>query len=160
MYFEKLPHIYYTFDDVSAQIVKDITVRTKIAGFLRESVYLYERYTVQDGERPEHIAARVFKNPMLHWIIMTVNDIVDPYNDWPMSDYDLGQWVEGRMDPNAIHHYETVSGDWVNAVNPGAYPITNLEYHITENDKKREIKLIKPELVQFFIDEFDRLVKQ
>lgn len=160
MYFEKLPFIYYSLDNATVQIVKDITIRTKIAIFLRESIYIYEKYTVQDGEKAEHIAARLYNNPLLHWVIFVTNDIVDPYNDWPLSDYDLGKWVEENMNPDGIHHYENLFGDWVNPTNPEAYPITNLEFYRLENDEKRAIKLIKPELVQFFIDEFDRLVKE
>lgn len=160
MYFEKLPLINYTLDNSTVQIVKDITIRTKIAEFLRESVYIYEKYSVQDGERAEHIAARLYNNPLLHWLIFIANDIVDPYNDWPLSDYDLGRWVEENMVPNGIHHYENSFGDWVNSTNPEANAITNLEFYLSENDQKRAIKLIKPELVQFFIDEFDRLIKE
>lgn len=159
MYFEKLPLIYYSLDNKTTRIVKDITVRTKIAEYLKGAGFLYEKYIVRDGERPEHIAAKFYKDPTIHWLIMLTNEVVDPINDWPISEYDLQKWVEENMDPYAAHHYVDANGNWVNSTHPKAIRVTNLEHHQTENDKKRVINLIKPDLIQIFIDEFDRLVK-
>lgn len=159
MYFEKLPLIYYTLDNRTTQVVRDITVRTKVADLIKDSAYLYEQYSVKDGERPEHLAARFYNNPLLHWIILIANEIIDPYEDWPMSDYDLSQWVKTNMDPNQIHHYENSDGDWVPNTDSGAYPVTNLEQYLIVNDRRRLIKVVKPELVQFFVDEFERLMQ-
>lgn len=163
MYFESMPLIYYKLtEEIPEQIVKDVTVRTKVASFIKDSVFLYENYIVRDGERPEHVAARVYNKPTLHWIILLVNEIIDPYTDWPMSDMDLMAYIESFVDPIATHHYEDRDGNWVNGTESqlNVYPITNLEYYSTQNDKRRLIKIVKPELTQFFVDEYNRLVKQ
>lgn len=43
-------------------------------------------------------------------------------------------------------------------VNEQYIPITNYDYEVRENEKKRRIKLIAPELIQQFIREFETLI--
>ncbi len=163
MYFESMPVIYYNLlEGAPEQIVKDVTVRTKLAAFVKNSAFLYEHYIVKDGERPEHIAARVYGKPTLHWIILIVNEIIDPYTDWPMSDMDLFNYISTFVNPIDIHHYEDRDGNWVNNTESqlSVYPISNLEYYSIQNDKRRLIKIVKPGLAEFFIEEYNRLVKQ
>lgn len=163
MYFESMPVIYYNLlEGAPEQIVKDVTVRTKVAAFIKNSAFLYENYIVKDGERPEHVAARVYGKPTLHWIILLANEIIDPYTDWPMSDSDLFSYVSTFVNPIDIHHYEDRDGNWVNNTESqlNVYPISNLEYYSIQNDKRRLIKIVKPGLAEFFIEEYNRLVKQ
>lgn len=162
MYFNTLPLITYSLDNKTTQIVRDITIRTRIANYLKESAFLYDRYAVKDGEMPEHVASRFYKNPLLHWVVMITNDVIDPYNDWPISDYNFSVWANTNFteeELNSVHHHEDQNGFWVNESAVGAHPITVYEYYYTENDKKRTIKLIKPELLQIFLDEYNRLTK-
>lgn len=78
------------------------------------------------------------------------------------------------IEPNALHHYENGSGEWIDP-NYGAtvYPvggniditaptgsiITNEEYTQASNDDIAKIKVIKPERITRLVSEFQRLVK-
>lgn len=61
-----------------------------------------------------------------------------------------------------VHHYEDGVGFVVNEVNenvygesfPG-YPVSNYEYEVRENEKKRRIKLISPGLMSTILKNFD-----
>lgn len=159
MYFNDMPFITYSLDNETQQIVRDITLRVKISDHLKEAAYAYEKYIIQDGDRPETVASRIYKNPELHWVIMIANDIVDPYEDWPMSSADLDEYIEALGDGEDIDHYENADGYWVNSNSPDATPVTIREYRTKVNDEKRVIKIPKPELINFVISEYTRLMK-
>lgn len=158
MYFKKFPLIFYSFDESTKQIVRDITLRVKQASFIKDSIYIYDKYSVMDGERPETVAAKIYGNPFLHWVLMNTNDIIDPYEDWPRSEREVIDWVSQNMDPLEIHHYENRNGEWVENNAFESIPVTNEDYYISLNDKKRLINIVKPELVSTFVGEFNRVI--
>ena len=85
MYFNKFPKILYTLDNNrSGQLVPDILRRVKLSDTLKNNSAYYYDYDIKDNERPEMVAHRFYKNPELHWLIMHVNDIIDPRFDWPL----------------------------------------------------------------------------
>ena len=73
-------------------------------------------------------------------------------------------------DPNAVHHYEIAQSSGpttsldnshlieVNEDETGASSVTNYEYERREQDKKSLIKVLKPEYISEFIEEFKNLI--
>lgn len=59
---------------------------------------------------------------------------------------------------NAIHHYEDADGNIVDRFYPGAYEITNSEYEYSLNDRKTQIKVIRPEYVEYVTDKFKKVM--
>ena len=170
MYFENFPVIPYdsvgnlTYKDVT-NLLRRVALRTNV----RTNVLLYDTYDVREGETPESIADKLYDDPKLHWIIMIVNDISDRYHGWPMTTPQFLDYInEKYTDVNATHHYEIEqsSGDSTVKINIGSdntdYPaatiITNYEYEESEQDKRRQIRLLDPRFVQDFIDEFESLM--
>ena len=88
-YFTFLPNTQYTLDGNNTVIVKNIMVRAKILDTIRSLVASAAEYTVQDEEKPEHIAYRVYGRADYHWIVLMFNEIHDPYFSWPMSTNEL-----------------------------------------------------------------------
>jgi len=119
MYFNKFPKILYTLDNNrSGQLVPDILRRVKLSDTLKNNSAYYYDYDIKDNERPEMVAHRFYKNPELHWLIMHVNDIIDPRFDWPLSNDDLLDYVIGKYGLNFIyhtHHYKDPNGKIVNS---------------------------------------------
>ena len=174
MYFSSFPVIPYDskgdlqFKDVT-NLLRRIGMRTK----LKTNTFLYDTYSVKEGEPPEMIAHKLYGDSQLHWIILLVNEITDRYHQWPMTG---GQFLDYLNDkysnPDGIHHYETTqtSGDTKvkieveNDVDEDAYtgltPITNREYEENEQDKRRQIRLVDPSFVEQFVDEFKKLMNE
>ena len=174
MYFSSFPVIPYDskgdlqFKDVT-NLLRRIGMRTK----LKTNTFLYDTYSVKEGETPEMIAHKLYGDPQLHWIILLINEITDRYHQWPMTG---GQFLDYLNDkysnPDGIHHYETTqtSGDTKvkieveNDVDEDAYtgltPITNREYEENEQDKRRQIRLVDPSFVEQFVDEFKKLMNE
>lgn len=150
MYFNNFPYTYYTLDNnKTVQIVKNITLKVVLNDVLKSNYGMYYDYDVKDGETPEIVSYKMYNTTMLHWLILHMNDIVDPRFEWPLSNYALMQYVEGKYDnPNAVHHYLNSNGDIVNSTEVGAYPVSNFEYEDGLNESKRRIKVLKPQYVE------------
>ena len=144
-------------------------MRTK----LKTNTLLYDTYDVKEGETPEMIAHKLYGDSELHWIILLINEVTDRYHQWPMSGMQFLDYLNDKYDnPDGIHHYETTqtSGDTkikievVNDVDENAYtgltPITNREYEQNEQDKKRKVRLVDPNFIGQFVDEFEKLMKE
>jgi hypothetical protein len=119
MYFDKFPKILYTLDQgTSGQVVPDILRRVKLSNDLKNNSVYYDLYDVKDGERPEVVADRFYGDSQLHWIILHINDIVDPRFDWPLSNDDLLKFCIQKYGLPFIyhtHHYVNPQGKIVNS---------------------------------------------
>jgi len=97
MYFAKFPYMVYTLDNYSSgQIVKDIFRRVIALTEFKENYTMFDEYDVKDGETPEILADKIYGNSNLHWIILLTNDILDPRYEWPLSNYNLIEYVRNK----------------------------------------------------------------
>jgi hypothetical protein len=156
MYFERFPFTFFSLDDrQSVQLVKNIFLRLSISEELKNNYSLYDEYDILDGETPEILADKMYGGSNFHWIILHMNDILDPRFDWPLTSFQLKKYCEGKYDNiDAIHHYENADGQWVNSNYPLATPISNFAYEEVLNEQKRRIKLLKPQYVEAVSREF------
>lgn len=94
-YFRHMPVTFYR-GDASGQYVSalDISVRAKIVDYVKNSAGTVVDYNIRDGERPEHLAHRVYGNPEYHWVNLLYNEIHDPFFEWPMSNLELQKMVD------------------------------------------------------------------
>lgn len=155
MYFNLLPYTYYTLDDnQSVQIIQNLTLKVIINDKIKNNYSIMDEYDVVDGETPEIVSYKIYRTPQLHWFILLTNDIVDPRFEWPLSNYDLIQYCEGKYtNPYDTHHWENTDGYVVNETAPGAVSVSNFQYEDRLNESKRRIKLIKPRYVDAIVSE-------
>jgi hypothetical protein len=59
---------------------------------------------------------------------------------------------------NYINHYVDQNGFKVNSDSPGAVPISNLVFSKQENEKKRRIKIISPDLLSLILKQYKDLL--
>ena len=171
-YFKMFPLIPYDAKgDGKPTLMTDIFRRVKLTSNLTNQVVDFDYYNVQDGETPEMIAYKYYGDVNLHWTILVVNDVVDYYEDWPMSVQKFEQFVKEKYEnPQAIHHYEIsqVSGDTEIKIDvgmntteyPSATAISNYQYEDRLQTEKRQIRLITPAYIQQFATEFERKLKE
>lgn len=197
MYFSKLSNIEYTqkpirfpISDKQYVLAKNIFRKFKIKDSAFQSSIFFNKYSIQDNERLDTISTKVYGSPEYDWVIMLVNNIIDPYSDLPINDSNLYDFVTEKYgNPEGIHHYETIEvkdslgrvvlkeGIHVDSTfyNAPAYeynnngtvvsvpgntvsvPVTNYQYEKTLNDQRREIFLLRPELLEKFVNEFESL---
>lgn len=85
-YFSYFPQITYSLDSSyvgTSDIVTNIFRRSAFIEALKTDVKIFYPYTIGDGDTPEIIAHKLYKNVHLYWIVTLFNDIIDPVMDWP-----------------------------------------------------------------------------
>jgi len=175
-YFEKFPKILYDIDNTkNYKLVTDILRRVKVKESIRDNVELFDKYDVDSGDSPETIAYKIYGSVRYYYVILLLNNIKDRYYDWPLSYQAFESYVKDKYaNPSGIHHYEITQSSGtttsngpddydylieVNSTQPGAVAVTNYEYEQRLQDKKRQIKLLKPGFLRAFETEFEKLVR-
>jgi len=173
--------ISYPFSESDYVTAKNFFRRYKINDDVFSNAVYFRKYTIVDGERPDSLADKLYGDPFYDWIILITNNMVNVQYDWPKSNYEIYKIVESEYDDpySEIHHYETsaigqfAAGLHVDEAfyngnhkvyidgaattkngNEICSPITVAEYWQVENEKKREIYILKPRYVTSFVDDF------
>ena len=178
---KRLPDLFYNFSsrplDSDYLLVKNIWRRAQILVEYKSQVTLFTEENVRDGERPEDVATRLYRNPFYNWTILVINDITDVYAQWPKSVQQLQDFINQKYtNPMATKHHVTTEVKDANGniivpagkVVPSNYQIayyngsntvtaipvasvTNATYETELNSKKQNIQVVKPELIEDFV---------
>lgn len=143
------------------KLVTNILTRITVSKELKDNIFLYEEYTVKDGETPESIAFDNYGSTEFHWVLLLINNIVYVWNDWALSSsalIDITKSKYGVENLYQTHHYVDVLGN-ITSQTVGTYPVSNLEYETQVNDAKRNIKILAPNLLNAFVKEFNVLIE-
>jgi hypothetical protein len=185
MYFKNFPTIMYdSVGDGNFKDVKNLLRRVGVRAKVKANTLFYDTYDVKEGETPESIADKLYDDPELHWIVLLVNDVTDRYHQWPMNYSQFNQFIadkylrsDGTSNVDGTHHYELAqsSGNTDTKIevynNSALYTgdddsysnatvITNREYEEQQQEIKRQIRLLDPQYVQQFIEEYETLMKE
>jgi hypothetical protein len=94
-YFNNFPKLDYDLQlNNEKSFVTNIVSRFDIDDKLKENSSIYYEYDIEDGETPEILAAKYYDSPEKHWIVLAMNNIVDPQFDWPLSYSQFNQYVD------------------------------------------------------------------
>jgi hypothetical protein len=173
--------ISYPFSESDFVTAKNFFRRYKINEDVFSNVVYFQKYSITEGLRPDQLADTLYGNPFYDWVILLVNNMVNAQYDWPLNNYEIYKVLESEYDDpyGTIHHYETyeiaqypaglhVDAQFYNSThkinvdgtvvtkngNEICRPVTIAEWFTAENEKKREIYLLKPSYVQSFVDDF------
>jgi len=186
MLLKNLPELFYNIAkspvDVDLLYAKNLWQRSEILPEYVNSVTLFDEYVVINGESPEVLAKRVYGNPFYNWTFFIANDIVNFYEQWPKSSSQLSDYVSNKYsNPQATKHYVTtevkntagniiipagkvvpsnysvsyIDNGIVVTANP-VVSITNYQYEEEINGKKEKIKVIRPGLIEDFVESYYR----
>jgi len=195
MYFRELPNISYVSllpnqnrSDERIE-VKNLFKRAKLRTDVDQSVTSFDYYLVQDNERPDIIAQKVYDNADLDWVILVTNNITNIRDQWPLSNNDLYNYCLEKYgsDANimATHHFETkeikdrfgrlilkkelivdenfeftyAKDDYSTVTVKPAQSVSNYSYEQRLNEDKRKIRVLKIEFLSAFISDFRNLMR-
>ena len=97
MYFSSFPLLLYDMKgDQKSKLVTNIIKRVKVREKILDASSLYQKYFVQQGERPEDVADRHFGKSEYHWIILLTNNITDAYYGWPMGYAEFETFIKDK----------------------------------------------------------------
>lgn len=160
-------------------LVKNIFRRVKLRDDLQNVFTIFNKYQIQEGARPDTVAEELYGSSQYDWVVLIGANIINVRNEWPLSDRDIYRYSEELYgnDLNAVHHYETKeikdsrgrlilpAGKIVDStftipdpnisiqtLNP-VVGISNYEYEVRKNNKKRDIYILKPAYLQQVIND-------
>ena len=173
--------ISYPFSESDFVTAKNFFRRYKLNDDVFSYAVYFSKYAIVDGERPDTLAKKAYGDPFFDWVILLTNNMVNAQYDWPMTNSQISKVLESEYENaySSIDHYETikigqyaaglhvdeafyngqhkVNIDGVVSIKNGSEicgPVTIAENFYRENEKKREIFLLKPAYFQPFVDDF------
>ena len=124
-YFYNFPTTYYINSDDNSDfdVVTDITKRVAFEEEFKKNSAAYIKFVVTDEDTPEIIAFKFYGDVEKHWIVLMMNDIIDPQFDWPMKERDLIKFIDNKYSANAANNQTGL--DWAKTNNQAYYKVEN-----------------------------------
>jgi len=184
-FFSNYPRIAYDISGNNSTVpdytvAVNLMIRSKLKDTVEDDVTVYYPYIVPEGMRPDVLAYKYYGDTIYTWTIFLVNNIVDPYWEWPLSYKDFREYMTDKYGSiekaqSQIHHYEKIARARVEQTKlADAVPEYRLEIDyqtytetdVTEreiiysygyeqdlNEAKREIQLIDANFIRSVQDE-------
>ena len=115
-YFSQLPDFEYVSRLPDSKIsdynpVKNFFMRGKLREDIFQNVAVFTKYEVKGDDRPDNVAFEFYGDANLDWLVLTCNNIINVYDEWPMSQFNFENYLLDKYDTyeniNATHHFET-----------------------------------------------------
>ena len=194
-YFNELPNLDYLsqLPDANSNetyiTVKNLFKRAKLRTDIVNVITAFEYYQIEDNQRPDVIAQKLYGDAELDWVILTTNNITNIREEWPLSNQDLYKHIIEKYETenilSSIHHYETteVKDEYNRLVVPSGLQVdanysitysklnnalvtvspvksvTNYEYEVDKNEKKRKIRVLKPQYLSVVITDMRNIMR-
>ncbi len=128
-FFKQFPKTTYDLKrDGNLIEIKDIFRNVDVNEKLINPASAYQYYYIQDGERPDQIANKLYGNPRYYWTLFIANDrLKDGYMRWPMSYQQLQRKITEDYNPYMVLELSPFS-----ATELGKYanPISSLSFGV------------------------------
>ena len=102
-YFKHYPTIDFDVKNDGQLIeAKDIFRNIRVNDNSDEAITGYEYYYVNDQDRPDVLATKLYGDATLYWLFWMVNDQFATYNDWPKSQSILERFIARKYTGKAL----------------------------------------------------------
>ena len=177
-YFKNIPNVLYDINGTEPntfRAVTNIMSRVRFKPSVIENITDYYPYKVLEGERPDIVSYKKYGTVAYSYLILLINDIVDPLFDWPLpsrqfENYIIEQYgsVANAQSTNK-YYYQIVRAEVAktgiservpeykiivdqttyNSLDASVRSAQNVyDWETEQNDNKREIKIINPDFIQ------------
>ena len=116
-YFRNIPNFEYVNRTKDGQYISNYTQVKNFfkKGKLREDIFqdltVFQKYNVKGDDRPDNVANEVYGSADLDWVVMMSNNMINVYNEWPMTQASLDIFLMDKYGDvetlNETHHYES-----------------------------------------------------
>jgi hypothetical protein len=159
---------------------KNLFRRVKLRDDLQNVFTLFNKYQIPEGARPDTVAEALYGRADYDWVVLLSANITNVRDQWPLSDKDLYLYSEEKYGTilNDVRFYETTEvkdsknrlilpagkvvdtnftipnpSNPLTTLNPVA-GVSNYEYEVRQNEKKRGIYVLKRIYLQQYINDF------
>lgn len=174
-FFAYFPTTEYALDEHKKKVV-DITVTAIVMRYKIDSSVVLWKKEVQDGDTPVSLSRDIYSDPAYYWTILYINNIINPYTDWYMTQTQLETYVKRKYgsDFDKIKHlewYDSVKDESIimddvdRAIQEpklgtiefphNARAVTNVAWERRLNMERKFIQVISPQYIVKFEDMFN-----
>lgn len=171
-YFKNFPIVQYGKHDL-----RNIILKAKLARNLLDKFDNFYPYTIKEGERITEVSFNYYGSIDYVWLVMTSNDYIDPYYDWPLTQSEFEQYIikkygsaETALNINNANYYRNSNYSyWMTkttydnsnaAQRSGWQAVDNYTYEIFQNEEKRKIRLLDRAFALDVSIELEKLFKK
>jgi hypothetical protein len=99
-YFKYFPQTYYNLEEgkTNLDVITNIMSKFSFEESFKNNSVIYYQYAVTDGETPEMLAHKFYGSSEKHWIILALNDIINPLYDWPLNQNSLIKLIDKKYE--------------------------------------------------------------
>ena len=118
-FFSNYPRIAYDITGSNSvapsyTVAVNLMIRSKLKETVEDDVTVYYPYVVPEGMRPDVLSYQYYGDTIYTWTIYLVNNIIDPYWEWPLSYKDFREYMSDKYGSvekaqAQIHHYEYIA---------------------------------------------------
>jgi hypothetical protein len=110
-YFSTLPKVLYN-DNLGSRVMTNVMARASVIPTLLNDPLVFYTYDVQDGDTPEIVAYKYYGDVYRYWVVLYVNQMLDPQWAWPLSGQNFQAYIDDKyseIDPySTVRHYEKI----------------------------------------------------
>jgi hypothetical protein len=99
-HFPKTPYILENKGDLN--LATNIIARIKFIDTIKNISSSYFGYDIANDDTPETLSYKFYGTSTKHWVILLMNDVIDPQFDWYMNYETLNKYIEEKYYPQAI----------------------------------------------------------
>ncbi len=186
-YFRPFPKVQYDLKKNNQHLLlTNVTARYKVRDELKLKSAIFYDYTVKEQDTPSNVAFKYYGDETLDWVIFLVNDIIDPYYDWPLSYQSFIEFIKnlyGSVDAakSTVFEYRKILNQQSVLIDGTVVPkrtvvvdlntysnlapadreeIDAYEYYDELNDKKRNIKLLDEQYIGLVTTQVETIFSQ
>jgi len=185
-YFSNFPRILYDINGTNQtspdySVAVNLMIRQKLREAVKGELTIYYPYVIpEEIRRPDVLSFQTYGDVKFTWTIFLVNQILDPYWEWPMDTKTFQGFLANKYGSISdskvtVHHYEYIQQARVERtgtsdpipeklleIDRETYLSTNpdfrrtkyaYEYELDKNESNREISLIDPIYISSVLDE-------
>ena len=142
-YVSRLPNSKYINDYVQT---KNLFRRVKMSEEIFGDLTFFNKVMINDHERPDVIAHRVYGSANLDWLVLLSNNIINYESEWPMDSTSFNNYIlskYGSYDAMFnVHHYETVEikdGNGITILQKGLIVPQDFSFTYTDSSTGSEV---------------------
>lgn len=95
-FFKHFPKTPYNIANNEIDYVTNIMSKVSFEKEFRENSVVYYEYLIAEGETPDIVAHKIYGSSERHWIILLLNEILNPQFDWPIDNYSLQKYIDSK----------------------------------------------------------------
>ena len=97
-YFSNFPKILYDIEGTNQRnpsftTAANLMIRQRFRDAIVDEITAFYPYFIQESERPDTLAFDVYGDIKYIWVILMINNIIDPYWQWPLDAKNFTKYI-------------------------------------------------------------------